>query len=357
VIGVAIILTVAFGVAALAGDSASDAFKRGMELRERGDLTGALTELRKAEQINPALPEAHREIGLILIEQREFDSAAAELRRAVELNPKDNDSRYNLAMSLANAGALKEALDQARLLVRSQPHSAISFFGLGHIQALARNDAAAIQSFRIAVRLDAKLYRAWFELGKLLEKVSDREGAIDAYQHAVAVDPQSAAARYRLAVLLKNQGRPAAAASEFKAAREIQRNRADGEQAAVLYLRGADLLEKGEYDQAADALQSSLVLRPDFEETRTALVEAYLGQGAQLEQQPNIAAAIDLYRHASTLAPSAEIENHLGVLLARTGQLEAAIDRFRRALKLDPGFKNAQRNLAQALAMQSAGRP
>ena len=37
--------------------------------------------------------------------------------------------------------------------------------------------------------------------------------------------------------------------------------------------------------------------------------------------------------------------------------VEAAIDRFRSALKVDPGFKNAQRNLAQALAMQSAGRP
>jgi tetratricopeptide (TPR) repeat protein len=171
------------------------------------------------------------------------------------------------------------------------------------------------------------------------------------------VEPQSAAARYRLAVLLKSQGRSVAAASEFKAAREIQRNRADGEQAAVLYLRGADLLEKGEYTQAAEALQSSLDLRPDFEETRTALAEAYLGWGSQLEKQANIAAAIEPYRRASALSPSAETENHLGVLLARTGQLLAAIDRFRSALKLDPGFKNAQRNLAQALAMQSTGRP
>ena len=49
---------------------------------------------------------------------------------------------------------------------------------------------------------------------------------------------------------------------------------------------------------------------------------------------------------------SEETENHAGVLLTRAGQLDAAIESFRRALALEPGFRNAEVNLHQALRLK-----
>ena len=40
----------------------------------------------------------------------------------------------------------------------------------------------------------------------------------------------------------------------------------------------------------------------------------------------------------------------LGLALVRQGRQKEAVDHFRRALSISPGFQDAQRNLARALA-------
>ncbi|PYR70360.1 MAG: hypothetical protein DMF88_03030 [Acidobacteria bacterium] len=44
---------------------------------------------------------------------------------------------------------------------------------------------------------------------------------------------------------------------------------------------------------------------------------------------------------------TAEAYNNLGIALASQGELEKAIDQFRQALRLQPGFVDAQQNLAK----------
>ena len=65
-------------------------------------------------------------------------------------------------------------------------------------------------------------------------------------------------------------------------------------------------------------------------------------------------AAIAHYKSAVALAPSAEMLNHVGVLFARVGQLDSAIDSFRAALRLDSGFAKPDQSLRQALALKAA---
>jgi lipoprotein NlpI len=59
------------------------------------------------------------------------------------------------------------------------------------------------------------------------------------------------------------------------------------------------------------------------------------------------------YRAALAAEPSAATHNHLGVLLARSGDLDAAVESFRAAVSLDPEFTNAKTNLQQALALRN----
>ena len=56
-----------------------------------------------------------------------------------------------------------------------------------------------------------------------------------------------------------------------------------------------------------------------------------------------------MLREAIRLAPdSAESHNNLGIALASNGNLDEAVREFQQALKLKPGFADAQRNLAMA---------
>src|SRR5262249_13042619 len=112
-------------------------------------------------------------------------------------------------------------------------------------------------------------------------------------------------------------------------------------------------LGNGDYPAALAELERAAGLRPDFPETRAMLAQVHEEWGADLESGGDAKAALSHYQSAVTWLPSAETLNHLGVLLARTGQLDAAIDRFRGALKLDSSFRNAEQNLRQALALKA----
>lgn len=337
-------------------DKAAQLFKRGMGLRARGDLAGALEHLRQAAAINPDLSNVHREIGLILLEHRDFNSAAVEFRNAITADPADYQSRYNLALSLANTGQTAGALREARQLVRTKPRAATGFYALGHIYTAAGDTENAIQALQTATSLDPKLFRAWFELGKLLEDGGDREGAVKAYQSAIRAAPGSPSARYRLAAVLQKSGNRDAAATQFAAAREIQERRARGEQAAAAYRQGIEHLNREEYESALANLSQAAGLRPDFAEIRSALAEAHEQWAIKLELSADVARAIEQYRSAIKIQPSAETQNHLGVLLANSGQIDAAIESFRAALALNPAFQNAEKNLRQAMLLKE-GKP
>ena len=45
-----------------------------------------------------------------------------------------------------------------------------------------------------------------------------------------------------------------------------------------------------------------------------------------------------------------EARNNLGILLARSGRLDEAIEQFRKALEIDPGSAEVRKNLDIALA-------
>ena len=336
-----------------AGPEAAALFKEAAALRAKGDLPGALARFRRAAKLDPALPRVHREIGLILLEQRDFSGAAGEFRSELQSDAADFQSRYNLALALANAGQLPESRKQIRLLLRQKPRWAPAYYGLGHIEALAGNREQAVQALRTALVLEPGSYRASFELGKLLADGGDREGAIEAFQNAVRVQPESAAARYRLGLLLQQTSRRESASHEFAAARELRDKRANGEQAAVAYRNGIQRLEFGDYAGAVAELERAGNLRPDFVEIRSALAQVHEQWGAGLESRGDSGSALAHYRSAVALEASPESLNHIGVLEARIGQLDAAIESFRAALRLDAEFTNADQNLRQALSLKA----
>jgi tetratricopeptide (TPR) repeat protein len=331
--------------------SAKGHVERAGILRSQGDVPGALGEYREAVKADPSLASAHREIGLILLERRDFAGAAAAFRSAVRLDPKDLDSRYNLALSLANGGRPREGLAEIQSILRDKPGWALGFFGLGHIYALDGQPVKAEQSFRTAVRLDPSLARARFELGKLLEQAGDRDGALREFEAAVQSAPNLTAARYRMARLLQQTGQPQRGSAELAAMREMSAQRAKGEQAAMAYKHALELLDGNEFQGAVRELENAVQLRPDFTELRGALAEAHRQWGISLEAG-DLPEAIAQFGKAIELEPDAETQNHLGVLLAKSGHLNAAIDQFRSALALRPGYRNAETNLRQALKLR-----
>ena len=340
---------------ALAGSTPADrAFEDAAKLRDAGRKIEALRAFSRAARLNPDLPFVHREIGLLLLDRRDFKGAAAAFRAAAARDRTDAESRYNLALSLANDGLSDQGLKELSALKEDRPDWALPWFGSGHIYVLQGRAQDAEEAFRKAVELDPKLYRAQFELGKLLEQKGDREGAIKAFDAGTHSGPDSAAARFRLAKLLRQAGRPDEANREFAAVRELRDRRIRGEQSAVAYRQGLLYAGQKNYSAALRELKRALELRPDFPELPSALAATYEEDAIALEKRGDSTGAIKQLEEALKLIPSAETENHLGVLLGKQGLLAQAMVHFRRALDLQPGFQNARKNLDHVTRLSEA---
>ena len=74
------------------------------------DHSGAIQEYRRALELNPALDEAHHQLGNVLMHVGVLEVAADEMRKAVALNPNNSLAQFHLAAAQEYMGHYEEAL-------------------------------------------------------------------------------------------------------------------------------------------------------------------------------------------------------------------------------------------------------
>jgi len=128
---------------------------------------------RKAVELDPNLPPARAQLGMVLTFIREHDAAIAEFERAQALNPNFNDWRF--ASTLVYAGDPERAIRVADALVRLDPFYvplAAGFRGFANYM-LGRYEPAAASLAEAAGRAPKQRHiRQWLtatyaQLGRL----------------------------------------------------------------------------------------------------------------------------------------------------------------------------------------------
>src|SRR5262245_19721730 len=232
------------------------------------------------------------------------------------------------------------------------------------------------------VRADPQMTEQLMSLGYIAGSPAARDGGgLETAAPRLLADPKDKLAVYNLtlaALELSQHGNAAAALGKLAEAERL-----DPGVAQIHFLEGSLLGREGRFDQAAAALERTLVLNPEFLPARfkLALAQLRLGQHdratATLEQivkdQPddfrawhNLAAvayaqqdldrAEQLERKALAINQDyAEAWNTLGAIYIVRKQPQAAVDALTTATRLNPANGQAYRNLAMALA--AAGQP
>lgn len=176
----------------------------------------AVTNLRKALQIDPDYAEGHNNLGRILVDMKQADAAEQHFRQAVTLAPGMPSALVNLATSLNHTGRSAVAI---RFLDRAlaADNSMLSVhLALGNTHTRLKNYAKAEAAFAKAVQLQESQARAGKApaaneaLGLLAQaqaRIGKDELALAGFEKAVAADPQSPVATAGLAALLQTLGR------------------------------------------------------------------------------------------------------------------------------------------------------
>jgi serine/threonine-protein kinase len=189
----------------------------GEALREAGDPSAAIVELREAIRLAPnseLTQLARRQLGLTLHLTGDRDAAIAELREAIRLEYDDPTAHGLLGWVLQAAGDRDAAIAELREAIRlvHKLDSGLRPRGLAvfhrHIgESLLDSDLdAAIRELREAIRLDPEEPVHHNNLAAALVDAGDLKAAIDEFGKAISLNPNSAEAHYNLGRALRQVG-------------------------------------------------------------------------------------------------------------------------------------------------------
>ncbi len=102
--------------------SLKEAFHRGMEVHNSGDLEAAENEYRKILDVQPDYANAIHLLGLIEFEKGNHDTAIELIEKSFELTLFCKQWRINYARLLAESGRTKDAINEYEKLTRADPN-------------------------------------------------------------------------------------------------------------------------------------------------------------------------------------------------------------------------------------------
>jgi tetratricopeptide (TPR) repeat protein len=317
-------------------------------LEQQGKIAEAIEALRESIQLSPAFTEAHFVLGVLLARQGNEHYAAAvdEFLAVLRLDPRHIDARINLSSVLeqegdfvAAASALKEALsiagDRADLYVM-----------LGQKQGGAEQYQDSIKSFRKALELDPKIPGAHYGLAMTLRSLGDLAAAQAEFEEALKLNPNDALAHYQLGRFLIQQKQPTEAAHHLEEAVRLDPQLADAYAKLGILYRSV-----GKNDEAEKAYRTAVRLNPKLEKACYGLAQLLQAEGKTEEAQKVFEQVRQLKAGSNALAEASSL-NAAGVARMNAGELDEALEKFRAARTLYPTYAAAAYNQALVLARQ-----
>jgi tetratricopeptide (TPR) repeat protein/CelD/BcsL family acetyltransferase involved in cellulose biosynthesis len=214
--------------------------------------------------------------------------------------------------------------------------------------------AEAERGYRQILETDPQSVDALFRFGQLMTRRGKHVAAKRTYEALLALRPESQKVRMMLANSLEGLSRYANAADAY---REVIRREPDFPTAHSKL--GHVLFKLGRFDEAIGAFETALRLKPDYTEAEIswANILHMLGKlppekrpryamlntafGDKLRQKGALKFAAHCYRQAIKMQPDL-VAAHYGLGLAFQAQNdhENAIASYRRALELEPGYRD-----------------
>ncbi len=158
-------------------------------LQAKGESAESVRRLREAIELDPTSPEAHYNLGLVLIRQGDLQSAEASLTKALDLDPVSVDSLVNLANISLARGDIQTAIERLNKALMMRPNYAEARYNLGNVYLHDRNFENAIEEYRRALQIDPELAAAQNNLGNVYFQQGKLDQAEAAFRIAVQIDP------------------------------------------------------------------------------------------------------------------------------------------------------------------------
>jgi tetratricopeptide (TPR) repeat protein len=262
----------------------------GSEADKRRQFDVAITEFRKATELDPSLTAAFVNLGQAYMENHEYGSAIPPLKRALELNPDLTPAHQLLGYALLSqgyaaeaiphlakaqdatalgiaeiqTGNLKEAVENLQIALAKQPGDPDLLYYLGRASGLLSKQS--VDTLLAAYPDAARAHQAMGENYFVLRQMPQAEKEFLA---ALRLRPDSPEVHLELGEVYAGSSQWDKAVEEYRAQTKLQPGNAE-----AFYRLGDSLLQQGKVHDARTILQHSDRLQPEMPETLYALGKA-----------------------------------------------------------------------------------
>ncbi len=238
-------------------------FDLGNARQARGELGAAAASFAAALALVPEFASARFNLANLLLRQQRWNEASDQLRLLLRSDPTNTRARYQLAMAIARSGRVDDGMAALRELVVAEPRMLEARQGLAELLLGRGEVAAAADQYRGLLAATERIADRGFaleQLGDLASRQGDLDGALANYRQAAELAGPAASAQLelKLAVAVDRSGEPAAAASHYQRAVELEPSLRQG----WLGLAVARLAS-GSHREARAALEDGLRAIPD----------------------------------------------------------------------------------------------
>jgi tetratricopeptide (TPR) repeat protein len=320
-----------------------------------GERSESINQMAAAVQLRPDSARAHNQYGMVLSRFIEVKAAREEFEKALQLDPRLAEAHVNLSLILAQAGELISAgdhLDQAIKLQGDARAAAYTHYLRAKIWGSQNQIDKSIDELEKGIQLRPDYAEAWSDLGGMRRLSLDNSGAVQALERAVALNPHDSTAQYRLGQLYLQNGETAKALDHLKIALL-----GDPSDVATLYSLDRTLRRAGKPEEAKPIEKQLAELRAQSDRASTvALAASRLNdEGIALEKSGDVRAALAKYRAALDLDPTGTgFQLNYGLALCRLGRWDDGIAELREVLRLDPDNHEAAKALYIAIDQAKA---
>jgi len=230
-------------------------------------------------------------------------------------------------------------LQRRAWLVADVPSGAKQHFDYGVALQKEGRWEEAEEQYKVALRFNPAAPKSHMNLAVVLTAQAKFDEAVPHMEEALRLQPNDGEFHFNYASLLQRLGRGDEAGPQYEAAARLLPDSPEAHYNHALFLASG-----GKGNDALRELQRVVQLKPDYVDAQLKLADALFAKG-DLEK------AKMHYTTALGADPKLAVaHNSLGRLYLTQGQTSQAIVQFGEALRLNPGYKEAEENLRVAKA-------
>lgn len=166
----------------------------------------AIVAFQRAVQGNPEAPLYHLNLGIAYYQAKRIADSIPAFRRALELRPELTAGRLLLAQTLAVSDSVAAAAKEYRRVLDAEPENAKALRGLGFCYIRSADYKEAVRSYEAATKAEPGNADGWAGLGNAYLGLQNWDAAEKAFDKARVIDPANSTMRKGLELLKKARG-------------------------------------------------------------------------------------------------------------------------------------------------------